>query len=126
MYRIKSAIAILIATIVIITVGFTINTNTARSVYSKVDAAQQYNKNGNVYKAKQEILSARDEWENKMETMLMFMSHSKLDQIEEALGIANTYIDCGDKNAFSAECQKATILLQHFYDLEYPTINNIL
>ena len=61
-----------------------------------------------------------------METMLIFVSHGRLDQIEESLNNANTYIEFWELKAFSAECRKVKILIKHFYDLEYPTINNIL
>ncbi len=126
MHRIYSAIIILAVTIAVIMFGFTINTTTSRSVSDKVELAESYAVGGDTVNAKNAIKAAVSEWQGKMETMLIFVSHGRLDQIEESLNNANTYIEFGELKAFSAECRKVKILIKHFYDLEYPTINNIL
>ena len=126
MHRIYSAIIILAVTIAVIMFGFTINTTTSRSVSDKVELAESYAVGGDTVNAKNAIKAAVSEWQGKMETMLIFVSHGRLDQIEESLNKANPYIEFGELKAFSAECRKVKILIKHFYDLEYPTINNIL
>lgn len=126
MHRIYSAIIILAVTIAVIMFGFTINTTTSRSVSDKVELAESYAVGDDTENAKNAIKAAVSEWQGKMETMLIFVSHGRLDQIEESLNNANTYIEFGELKAFSAECRKVKILIKHFYDLEYPTINNIL
>ncbi len=80
---------------------------------------------GNKERAKNELEKAIREWEKNMETMLIFVSHGKLDQIEEAINIADSYLQNGEINLFYAECQRAATLLDHFENVEYPNINNI-
>ncbi len=126
MHRIYIALVILIITVTIIISGFIINTSTSKSVSGKIESAENYAVSGDSENAKKQIRSALNEWESKMEAMLVFVSHGRLDQIEESLNSANTYIEFGELKAFSLECRKTEILIKHFYDLEYPTINNIL
>ncbi len=126
MHRIYSAVVIFIITVITIVSGFIVNTTTSRSVSDRVDSAESYAADGDVENAKKQIKSAVSEWENRMETMLIFISHGKLDQIEESLNTAYNYIEFGELKAFTTECRKSKILIKHFYDLEYPTINNIL
>ncbi len=126
MHRIYSAVVIFIITVITIVFGFIVNTTTSRSVSDMVESAESYAAAGDVENAKKQIKSAVSEWENKMETMLIFISHGKLDQIEESLNTAYTYIEFGELKAFTTECRKSKILIKHFYDLEYPTVNNIL
>ncbi len=126
MHRIYSAVVILIITAATIVFGFVINTSASKSVTDKVGSAESYALIGDVDGAKKEIKSALDEWQGKMEIMLIFISHGRLDRIEESLNNANTYIEFGEINAFTAECRKAEILLEHFHAAEYPTVNNIL
>lgn len=91
----------------------------------KVQTAQQYALDGNIENAKKELSEAMNEWEKKIEIMLLFVSHGKLDEIEEAINIANSYIHYDEIPLFYAECQRASTLLDHFKSVEYPSINNI-
>lgn len=125
-HRIYSAAVIFIITIITIIFGFIINTTTSESVSDKIQSAERYAENNDAENANKQIKAALSEWESKMETMLIFISHGKLDQIEESLHTANTYLEFGELKSFTAECRKTEILLKHFNDLEYPTINNIL
>lgn len=125
MNRFFGAFIVLAVVLTIVVTGFRINTKTANSVTEKINSSINYHENGNITLAKKEIKSALDEWEDNMETMLLFISHGRLDEIEEALNVANTYIELGDENMYIAECRRAAILIQHFENIEYPTINNI-
>lgn len=125
MSRIWSAVVVFAVIIIVITTGFIFNTKSVDSVSEKVNSALAYSKSGDKENAKKNMESAVEEWNGKMNTMLLFMSHDKLDQIDESLNIADTYITSGDTAMFNAECKRTSILLQHFYDLEYPTVYNI-
>ena len=125
MSRIWSAVVVFAVIIIVITTGFIFNTKSVDSVSEKVNSALAYSKSGDKENAKKNMESAVEEWNSKMNTMLLFMSHDKLDQIDESLNIADTYITSGDTAMFNAECKRTSILLQHFYDLVYPTVYNI-
>lgn len=125
MNRLFGAFVVLAVVFAIIMTGFQINTKTASSVSEKIYNSAEYQKQGNSELAKKEIKSALNEWESNIETMLLFMSHGKLDQIEESINIADTYINLGDENMFLAECRRALILLEHFESVEYPSVDNI-
>ena len=125
MKRLIGTIIIFLIIAGIAATGFFINTKTADNVMEKVQASQKYALDGNIDRAKQELSAAIDEWERKIETMLLFVSHGKLDEIEEAISIANSYIQYEEIPLFYAECQRASTLLDHFKSVEYPSINNI-
>lgn len=125
MKRLICTIVIFLIIVAIAATGFFINTRTANMVLEKVQKSQQYAFDGNIDLAKQELSAAIDEWERKIEIMLLFVSHGKLDEIEEAISIANSYIQYDEVSLFYAECQRASTLLDHFKSIEYPSINNI-
>lgn len=125
MKRLIGALVILVIVIGIGVTGFIINTKTADTVIEMVETSKKYAFDGNIQDAKKELSKAIDEWEKNMETMLLFVSHGKLDQIEEAINIANAYIEHNELPLFYAECQRASILLDHFEGVEYVSINNI-
>ena len=125
MKRLSISLVILAIVIGIGITGFIINTNTAKSVIEKVNTSKKYALENNIEQAKKELALAIDEWEENMETMLLFVSHGKLDQIEEAITIAYSYLEHDEMSLFYAECQRAATLINHFENVEYPNINNI-
>lgn len=125
MKRLIGTIVIFLIIVGISATGFFINTKTADTIMEKVQKSQQYALDGNIDSAKKELAEAIDEWEKKIEIMLLFVSHGKLDEIEEAINIAQSYIQYEEVPLFYAECQRASTLLDHFKNIEYPSINNI-
>lgn len=125
MKRLIGAIIIFLIIAGIAATGFFINTRTADNVIEMLDASQQYALDGNIEEAKKELDGAIEEWEKKIEIMLLFVSHGKLDEIEEAINIADSYIQYDEIPLFYAECQRASTLLDHFKSVEYPSVNNI-
>ncbi len=125
MHRIAGTVIIFIITSVIAVCGFFINTKTSDSIQKKVQAAVSSSRQNDIVLARKQVGNAVDEWNEKKELMLLFVSHGKLDQIDESMNIACSYIETGDTNLFITECVRIQVLLQHFNDLEYPSINNI-
>lgn len=126
MNRLIGAFIVLGLIIAISTAGFLINTKTANSVKTKIENSIEFADKGELSKARSTLDNAIDEWERHIETMLLFESHGKLDEIEETINIAKSYIIKGEYNLFYMECNLAATLLDHFESLEYPNINNIL
>ena len=60
-----------------------------------------------------------------METMLLFISHGKLDEIEKTINTACSYIKSREISLYKAECISAHLLIDNFKNVEYPNINNI-
>ena len=92
MNRLFGAFAVLAGVIIIITSGFFINTNTARTVGNLLSLSMEYAEKGDFQNAEISIEKAKNQWENNMETMLLFISHGKLDEIEKTINTACSYI----------------------------------
>lgn len=125
MKRLITALIVLALVISIGLTGLIVNTNTTDMVMEKLEMSKNYAFKGNNKQAKKEIEEAINEWENKMETMLIFVSHGKLDQIEESINIADSYLENNEMPLFYAECRRASTLLEHFENVEYPSVTNI-
>lgn len=125
MYRLYGALAVLGIAVCLITTGFIINTQTADKVLNELEASYTLAKQGDVEGAKSKIEAAKNEWDKNMETMLLFVSHGRLDQIEASINTAYNYAEQKDISMFLAECSYAKLLTEHFMDVEYPYINNI-
>lgn len=125
MKRLFIALVVLAIVIGIGITGLVINTNTANYIVDKLEMTKKYAADGNIETAKKELKDAVDRWESKMEIMLIFVSHGKLDQIEESINITNSYLENNEMGLFYAECKRAITLLEHFENVEYPNINNI-
>ncbi len=125
MYRLYGALAVFGIALCIITTGFIIDTRTADKVIRELDSSYELAKNGDIEGAKRKIEAAKSEWDNNMETMLLFMSHGRLDQIESSINTAYNYIKSNEISMFIAECASARLMTGHFIDVEYPYLNNI-
>ncbi len=125
MNRLFGAFAVLAGVIIIITSGFFINTNTARTVGNLLSLSMEYAEKGDFQNAEISIEKAKNQWENNMETMLLFISHGKLDEIEKTINTACSYIKSREISLYKAECISAHLLIDNFKNVEYPNINNI-
>ncbi len=125
MHRIISTYIICLITIVLVGTGFYINTDSAQKVRELIEESVQYSTNDN-QASKSKMKEAMKLWNDRAQFMLLFMPHGRVDQIDETLNIAQTYIESDNKEMFLAECKRADILLQNLNNLEYPTINNIM
>ncbi len=126
MNRIIGTIIILLLTIALVTTEFIINTNTASSVNEKIYSADEMASKNQISEAHKKMDEAMQEWDHHVQSMLLFYSHQKPDEIEESLHTAKSYLDQGEISFFHAECKLIIIRLKQFNDLEYPTIRNIL
>lgn len=125
MRRLYAALGVLALIVAIVTTGFIINTRTAESILKKLELAYSSAESGNVNYAREVFSKAKKEWSDNVETMLLFISHGRIDRIDEAFDSAETYLKNNDISMFLAECSTARLLTEHFIDVEYPYINNI-
>ena len=125
MNRIIGAFTVLAGIIITVVSGFFINTETAENVCRSLSLSMDYAENGDIQNAKTELKKALDEWNDNMDTMLLFISHGRLDEIEQSLNTAYAYIKNNDISMYTAECTRAFLMTDNFKSVEFPTVNNI-
>lgn len=125
MYRLYGALGVLLSVVVLITAGYMLNTKTADKMLALLNEAYQLADAGEMTEAKKRVEQAKNELDSKIEGMLLFVSHGRLDRIEEAINKAYEYIDKNDLSLFMAECSSAILMTEHFINVENPYINNI-
>lgn len=125
MSRLYGALIVLGVVIVLTASGFWINTQTAKEVLASLESAYDAAKEGDMDAAKTELEKAQQKWDEKMETMLLFISHGRLDRIEEAIHQSYDYLDSQERSLFLAECSAAILQTEHLIHTEYPYVNNI-
>lgn len=125
MSRIISAAAALILTAVLTISGMILNTTTANEVSERISSAMESAKKEDIDSAEKTMKQLEAYWENRNGIMLVFTAHDKLDNIDESIKTAGAYLECGDNKMFIAECRRTLTLLDHFRDIEYPSLNNI-
>ena len=125
MNRLWGTLTVLLIVIITVTTAFFINTNTAYSVSELLSQSIASAENGNIQNAEISLKKAKSQWDSKMDIMLLFVSHGKLDQIEQTVNIAYSYIKSNDISNYMAQCQNARLLINNFREVEYPDIKNI-
>ena len=125
MNRLFGALTVLAGIIVIILSGFFINTDTAGTVEKFLSRSMDYAEKNDIPHAKAELEKALHEWNDNMDTMLLFISHGRLDEIEQSLNAAYAYIKSNDISMYTAECTRAFLMTDNFKSVEFPTVNNI-
>ena len=125
MNRLFGAFGVLAGVIVIIISGFFINTNTAQNVGNLLALSMEYAEKGDIQNAEISLEKAKNQWDINMETMLLCISHGRLDEIEKTINTACSYIKSREISLYKAECISAHLLIDNFKNVEYPNINNI-
>lgn len=125
MYRLYGALAVILSAVVLIAAGYVLNTRTADRLLSALDESYTLAEAGDISSARERILSAKKELDNRLELMLLFVSHGRLDEIEETVNKACEYIEHDELSLFMAECSTAILMTEHFINVENPYISNI-
>ena len=126
MNRLFGALTVLAGIILTVTAGFFINTETAENVCRYLSLSMDYAENGDIQNAKTELEKALGEWNDNMDTMLLFISHGRLDEIEQALNTGYSFIKNSDITMYFGECTRAFLMTENVKNVEYPSINNII
>ena len=120
MKRIVIAAILIVSTLIIIAAGSVYNMKTVGEV-----SAVLYDALSDSGDSDRKIYKAYEMWEKSKNTMLLFSSHAKLNQIGESIRMAKEYSEIEDMKMYHAECRRALIYLDQFSGTEYPTIYNI-
>lgn len=125
MNKVWIAACVFVIVIIISVTGMFLNIGTASDMTEQIQEARTHIENKEYEKAKEVINSAVEELDSRMEAMLIFVSHGKLDEIEESIQVAKSFLDSGEIPEFLAECNRALAMLDHYREVEYPYLNNI-
>lgn len=126
MKRLIIAIILLLITAGLCSFEFILNTKESENAAEYLALAQEQANSGDKSNALKTMEKLIKLWESKVESMLIFISHEKPDEIGESLAVAESYLKSEDFPEFYAECKRIENKLEHFRNLEIPTVNNIL
>ena len=126
MYRLYGALAVLALVVLISLAGFFVNTAASDRIIDCLDASLELAKNGEREKSEIAIAEARSLLNSRIEIMFLFVSHRKLDEIEQCIDKAEAYIGNNDMTSYYVYCSSAVELIRDYKSTEYPTIYNIL
>ncbi len=124
--RIKGTILILVVTITTVFCGFILTTRTTSSISHQLALALEQAQQGDNNQTIVCTDAAFDDWTRYSAAMMVFISHDRIDRIDEAFNNARNYLHAGNMQQFHIECRRTRLLLDHLNKMEYPTIDNII
>ncbi len=125
MNKIWIAIVVLALVLGISITGMVLNINTASDMTQYINKTYDYVEKNDFDTAAQTMETAVEELDSRMEWMLIFVSHGKLDEIEETILVAQSFLKTREVPEFMAECNRALAMIDHYREVEYPYLNNI-
>lgn len=105
--------------------GMILNIGTATDITNYIEETRNCVEKDDLDTAQKKIENAVEELDKRMEWMLIFVSHGKLDEIEETLLVAQSFLKSRETPEFMAECERVLVMLEHYREVEYPYLNNI-
>lgn len=105
---------------------FMLNTRESELASENLKEIQYLIKNGKNDEAITIMEELKEHWGKMVNSMLIFISHQRPDEICENIAVAESYLKSGEFPEFYAECKRIENELEHFRDLEIPTLSNIL
>lgn len=125
MNKVWIAAAVLVLVLGISITGMILNINTASDMTEFIKETRNYVEKDDFNTAAQTMETAVEELDNRMKWMLVFVSHGKLDEIEETILVAQSFLKNKEIPQFMAECERALSMLDHYREVEYPYFNNV-
>lgn len=125
MQKLLSAGIITLILLIITSAGFKINTETSDAVSERLSKTIELVNNGENEKARREMKKCVDIWNSHFQKMQIFISHGRIDEIDESLKTAEYQLNGNNDTEFITEASRSLVLLEHFKDMEYPSVYNI-
>lgn len=126
MKRIYLAIAILILLPVLIFGGQFYLKKSTNDMKEILNTAQDYSEQKKNDRAVGEVREFIKQWHKNKSIMETFVRHSELDTINQNSAKLEPYLTGGEESEFNAECEELKVQLEHIYNAEKFTIDNIL
>lgn len=125
MNKVWIAACVFVIVLIISITGMFLNIGTASDITEQIQKACTYVEKKDYENAKKTMNDAVEELDSRIEAMLIFVSHGKLDEIEETVQVAKSFLENNEIPEFRAECSRALAMLEHYREVEYPYLNNI-
>ena len=124
MKRLIAAAVLFVILLTLYFTGYFYVTNTCEKTKDLLEECSvAYDKNENAYKKAKEI---NDFWNEKEPVLSIFSSHSKIDDIEEALYCLKIYSSTSEKEIFYEYLGTVRILLHQLLEDTKPGVHSIL
>ncbi len=125
MQKLFTAGIIALILLIITSAGFRINTETSDAVGAKLSKAIELVNDGKNEKARSVMNDCMEIWNSNFQKMQIFISHGRIDEIDESLKTADYQLNGNNDEVFITEASRALVLLAHFKDMEYPSVYNV-
>lgn len=125
----KRFIISVIILIAIITSSFSVPfylAKTTNELISKIDKIQAYVDNNNLESAYLDTNKFIKFWENKKETITIFVNHSEIDTITYFTSKLPLLLKYNNKSEFSAELNHVRTIILSVYQDDIPNLKNII
>ncbi len=126
MYRLYGAIAVMVIMLTTAGIGFYWNTNASNQVLIHLSEAYELVEAGQIESGQKALAEAAHQLTQHIDTMYLFVSHRKLDEIEQAMKKAEVSLERKEITAFLIFCKSAIELTQDFKNTEFPSFKNLL
>lgn len=81
---------------------------------------------GNLDKAREAAEELEDYWGKTHRILSTYMRHEEIEHVLVSANSLTSYLDQDNLETFTEECQASMVYLQHLWDSEQPSIENIL
>ncbi len=126
MKRIWVALALMIICISFAVAEFMIVKNKTDYFLEEIKASDYYFSKKEYTTATKILKSAHKKWENSEKAINVFLSHEKVDEIEESLSELSKYAQYKEKTDFEATLEKTKRQLLCLKQSELPNLENIM
>ena len=126
MKRIWASILILILLVAVCIAGAQVSHTRTDPILSTIADIQETVREGDDARALSMSLMLIDMWEESHHVLCMYMSHSRLEAVDDTLAALPALIRGGETAQFSAECDRAAAQIRQLIVTEEISIENIL
>lgn len=126
MNRIWTAISILLVLMIGCITELTYINKITNDMKDRLLEINQYVENNSMETALKSSNELHEEWDKNHSIMALFITHDRLENIDQSVEIINANIKSDESSDFFTESARLYAQLNHLKDTELPTINNIL
>lgn len=125
MKRMWAALVLLVLLVVTCVIGIVHTDKVTDRLVGTVNAAKQAQAKDDTKTALRLSRQALQEWHDADSGLHIYMQHSRLDTIDQALAGLPELCQNGAKDSFLSECDKSLALFSYLNESEVPNIRNI-
>jgi len=126
MKRIWVSIIILILLISVCSLGAQASQTHTDHILSTITALKDTAESGEEERAVSMSVALIDEWEESHRVLCMYMSHNRLEAIDDTIAALPSLLRGGERAQFTAECERAAAQIRQLTVTEQFSLENIL